>query len=292
MKNKPTFQEEHSAAVRQVASLSIPALKILPTDSIAIATAKSQARQAIKGNTVALKDFIANAATEKLTLKTKPLTNSRATAIHQRRTRFVREYLLDHNATQAAIRSGYSEKSAKVTGSRLLTDANVRREIERKQNKIDAKHDVTVERVTLELARLAFYDPQSYWNEDGSAKPFTELDEDSRRAVAGFEMAELFTGTGEDRGLAGYVKKFKLADKGLNLERLGRHLQMFPTKVDIDINAKIHHVDDSDLATRVSELERDLGLARAIDEAGRVGIAQAGNGKASVETEDSNVLSR
>lgn len=212
-------------------------------------------------------------------------------SVHQRRTRFVKEYLLDHNAAKAAVRAGYSEKGATVAGCRLLADVSVRQAIEDQTSKINAKLDVTVERVTLELARLAFYDPRAYWNEDGSAKPFTELSEDARRAVAGFEMAELFTGTGEERGLAGYVKKFKLADKGLNLERLGRHLQMFPTKVDIDINAKIYKIDDSNLTDRIAELERDLGLARAIDEAGRIGIAAAGASKTNGKAKTSDVLS-
>ena len=46
-------------------------------------------------------------------------------------------------------------------------------------------------------------------------------------------MAELFTGSGEDRNQAGYIKKFKLADKGMNLERLGRHLKMFTDKLEV-----------------------------------------------------------
>lgn len=212
-------------------------------------------------------------------------------SVHQRRTRFVKEYLLDHNAKQAAIRAGYSEKGASVAGSRLLTDVYIREAIESHQNKINAKLDVTVERVTLELARLAFYDPRAYWNEDGSAKAFTELSEDARRAIAGFEMAELFTGTGEDRGLAGYVKKFKLADKGLNLERLGRHLQMFPTKVDVSATVEIHRIDDRSVTERIAELERELGLAHAIDEAGRVGIAAAGTGKTNGAAKTADVLS-
>lgn len=210
--------------------------------------------------------------------------------VKQRRTRFIKEYLLDHNATRAAIAAGYSEKTAKQQGSRLLTDADIRSQIEKQNSQINAKLDVTVERVTLELARLAFYDPGAYWNKDGSAKPFAELDEDARRAVAGFEMAELFSGTGEDRGLAGYVKKFKLADKGANLERLGRHLQMFPTKVDFHGVMEIHKVDDADLNRRIADLERDLGYARAIDEAGRIGLAQAGAVETHGEPKDTPVL--
>lgn len=210
-----------------------------------------------------------------------------AKSVHQRRTRFIKEYLLDQNATRAAIAAGYSEKSAKVTASRLLTYANVREAIERENAKINAKLEISVERVKLELARLAFFDPRAFWNKDGSAKQITELDEDSARALAGFEVAELFEGTGQERGLAGYVKKFKLADKGLNLERLGRHLQMFPTKVDFNATLEIHKVDDASLEQRIAQLERDLGLAGAIDEAGSIGIAQARAEAPAVETQDS-----
>lgn len=152
---------------------------------------------------------------------------------HQRRTRFIKEYLKDQNATRAAIAAGYSAKTAKAQGSRLLTKVDIRSQIEQKNDEVNKKLDVTVERVKLELARLAYFDPGAFFNPDGSAKSFAELDEDSRRAIAGFEMAELFEGTGEKRNLAGYVKKFKLADKGMNLERLGRHLKMFTDKVEI-----------------------------------------------------------
>lgn len=211
--------------------------------------------------------------------------------VKQRRTRFIKEYLLDHNATRAAVAAGYSGKSAKVTGSRLLTDANVQRALETANDRINAKLEISVERVKAELARLAFFDPRAFFNADGSAKPVTELDEDSARALAGFEMAELFTGSGEDRAHAGYIKKFKLADKGLNLERLGRHLQMFPTKVDINATLEITKTNDSDLSQRIIELERELGLAAAIDEAGRAGIAQAGAEKTNGSAKDTPVLS-
>jgi|HubBroStandDraft_6_1064221.scaffolds.fasta_scaffold130617_2 phage terminase small subunit len=209
---------------------------------------------------------------------------------HQRRTRFIKEFIKDQNATRAARAAGYSEKTAKSQGQRLLTHVYIREAIEKENAKINAKLDITVERVKEELARLAFYDPGAYWNPDGSAKPFSELDENSRRAIAGFEMAELFEGKGDERNLAGYIKKFKLADKGANLERLGRHLQMFPTKVDVNATLEIHRTDESDLNTRIADLERDLGLARTIDEAGRIGSAQAREGAPGVEAKVADVL--
>ncbi len=211
------------------------------------------------------------------------------TAVHQRRTRFIKEFLVDQNATRAAKAAGYSEKTAAFQASRLLNNVKIQAEIQSALDKVNAKLDVTVERVTHELARLAFYDPGAYWNPDGSAKAFGELSEDARRAIAGFEMAELFQGKGEERGLAGYIKKFKLADKGANLERLGRHLQMFPTKVEVT-GSIVHKIDDGDLNTRIAELERELGLAAAIDEAGRVGIAQAGTEKTNGHAQTTDVL--
>jgi phage terminase small subunit len=154
-------------------------------------------------------------------------------AVKQRRTRFIKEYLLDQNATRAAIAAGYSAKTAKVQGSQLLTNPNVQAEIEAENAKVNAKLDLTVERVKTEIARLAFYDPAAFWNENGTAKPIHEIDEDSRRAIAGFETAELFEGTGEDRGLAGYIKKFKLADKNKAIEMAARHLKMLTDKVEV-----------------------------------------------------------
>lgn len=159
--------------------------------------------------------------------------------VHQRRTRFIKEYLIDQNATRAAKAAGYSEKSAHAQGSRLLKHAEVRSQLETANTKANSKMDLTVERVKQEIARLAYCDPAAFFNADGSCKQMGDLDEDSRRAIAGFEMAELFTGNGEDRGLAGYVKKFKLADKGRALELAARHLKMLTDKVELSASDEI-----------------------------------------------------
>ena len=84
---------------------------------------------------------------------------------------------------------------------------------------------VNAANVIKELARLAFYDPRKFFNENGSAKPITELDDDTAMALAGFEMIEQFDGSGKDKQFSGYLKKFKISDKGQNLERLLRYLE-------------------------------------------------------------------
>jgi phage terminase small subunit len=146
---------------------------------------------------------------------------------------FVAEYLTDLNATRAATAAGYSEKSAFQQGCALLKNPKVAAIIARKQGKRLEKLEITADRVLSELARLAYYDPRQFFNPDGTAKPITDLDDDTAMALAGVEVQEEFKGRGEHRQLAGYTKKFKLVDKGINLERLGRHLKLFTDKAEI-----------------------------------------------------------
>lgn len=69
---------------------------------------------------------------------------------------FVREYLIDLNATQAAIRAGYSERTANEQGARLLANVSIRAEIEKGQQKREKKTGITAERVLKELAAIGF----------------------------------------------------------------------------------------------------------------------------------------
>lgn len=164
---------------------------------------------------------------------------SKSTGPRQRRTRFIKEFLLDKNATRAAIAAGYSAKTASSQGERLLRNAEIRSQIEKENEKVNEKLGVTVERVRDELAKLAFYDPRKLFKEDGSFKPISELDDDTAAVIAGMDVNELFEGSGEERSHVGYAKKIKLADKGLNLERLGRYLKMFVDRVEVTGDAAL-----------------------------------------------------
>ena len=140
---------------------------------------------------------------------------------------FVARYIKDPNATSAAIAAGYSERTARSIGSELLTNPNIAEAIRKAQFKLIHGLEVSAERVVRELARLAFSDARKFFREDGTAKDIGSIDDDSAAAIAGIEVFEEYTGSGETRELAGYTKKFKIADKGANLERLGKHLGLF-----------------------------------------------------------------
>ena len=69
--------------------------------------------------------------------------------------RFVAEYLVDTNATQAAIRAGYSSKTADVQGPRLLGNAGVREAIAAGTAKIATKLELSAESVLTDIVRIA-----------------------------------------------------------------------------------------------------------------------------------------
>jgi len=146
--------------------------------------------------------------------------------------RFVAEYLIDLNATQAAIRAGYSAKTADVQGPRLLGNVGVAAAIEAGQAKAKEQHAITAERVIQELSRIALVDLGRIYNDDGNLLPIKDMPEDARRAIAGVEVDQLFEGRGEDREMVGVTKKVKLFDKPRALEMLGRHFGLFKDRVE------------------------------------------------------------
>lgn len=151
-----------------------------------------------------------------------------ARTLTKKQQEFVAAYLIDGNATKAALSAGYSKRTAAKQGSQLLAIPRIQQEIAKKHNKRLEKFEISAEKVLNEIAKLAFFDPRKLFREDGSPKHITELDDETAMAVAGLDVNELY---GED-GPIGQVKKYKLADKGQNLERLGRYLKLFTDKVE------------------------------------------------------------
>src|ERR1041385_4004747 len=126
--------------------------------------------------------------------------------INPKRQRFIEEYLVDCNATQAAIRAGYSEKTAEVQGSQLLSMLKVEIDARLAKNKeeLAARSTITKERVVREIARLGLVDPGQFFDPHGNPIEVCQLPAGARRALAGFEFYEDFEGKGESRKAVGY----------------------------------------------------------------------------------------
>lgn len=149
-------------------------------------------------------------------------------ALTPKQARFIDEYLIDLNATQAAIRAGYSVRRSEVTGCELVSNRKVAEAIAIKRKRLEIKTEITQERVLKEFARLAFFDPRKLLNDDGTPKPINELDDDTAAAIAGLDIEE----ANDNRGV---VRKYKIADKKGALDSVARHLGMFNDKLNLNV---------------------------------------------------------
>lgn len=155
-------------------------------------------------------------------------------ALSEKQAEFCRQYVIDLNATQAAIRAGYSAKVANKNGPRMLVNAGIQAEIERLQAERAKRTEVTADRVIRELSRLAFSDPRSLYRPDGTLKPPCEWDDDTAAAVASVETdEERTTGLTGQTSTVVTTTKVKRHDKRGPLELLGKHLGLFKDKLEL-----------------------------------------------------------
>lgn len=152
-------------------------------------------------------------------------------ALNDKQQRFVDEYLKDLNATQAAIRAGYSAKTAYAIAEKLLRKAEIQEAIQAAMKARSKRTEVTQDRVLQELARIAFFDPRKMFHGDGSPKSIHELDDDTAAAVSGLDVVNI----GNSEVGIGQVLKYKVADKGAALTNAMRHLGMFNDKLDVNV---------------------------------------------------------
>lgn len=150
-------------------------------------------------------------------------------SLNDKQRRFVNEYLIDLNATQAAIRAGYSQKTAYSHGERLLKNVEIRKLVGERMGDREQRTEITQDRVLQELAKLAFFDVRKIFNPDGTLKQIVELDDDTAAAVAGMDVIEL----SDDNEKSQRLKKIKLSDKRAALELIGRHLGIFNDKLNL-----------------------------------------------------------
>jgi phage terminase small subunit len=142
---------------------------------------------------------------------------------------FVSEYLVDLCGAKAAMRAGYSPRTAKRAAYELLQKEEIQAALATAMQARQQRTEVTIDRVVQELARLAFHDIGKLFDADGAPLRIADLDEDTRRAVAGLEVVSVGN---SDAGI-GQVMKFKLVDKPKVLELLLRHLGAFTEKLEV-----------------------------------------------------------
>jgi phage terminase small subunit len=169
---------------------------------------------------------------------------------------FVHEYLVDLNATQAAIRAGYSDKTAEVIGFENLRKPNVEKAIQKAMDERAKRVDVTAERVLQELAHIAYDDIKNYLSYR-TEKTLLEYDENGKPIIGYKQIIEMMDSDMVDTRNIQEVSinakgdfKFKLYSKSDALVNLGRHLGLFTDKSEVSMTVSVEDylktLDDDD----------------------------------------------
>lgn len=152
--------------------------------------------------------------------------------LSEQRQRFVDEYLIDLNGTQAAIRAGYSVKTAQEQASRLLSNVMVQQAIAKRMAERSKRTGINQDRVVLELAKIAFVKMTDIVDDHGRIKG-TATDDDLA-CIESIKYKE------SDNEFGGSVEReVKIGSKLKALELLGKHLGMWNDKVDLNITSPI-----------------------------------------------------
>lgn len=188
--------------------------------------------------------------------------------MNAKQSRFVQEYLIDLNATQAAKRAGYSDETAYSQGQRLLKNAEIARAVEMAMERRESRTEITQDRVLAELAKIGFADMRKLLRWTGNLPKFDE-DEAEKSGEVEISVAnfvQLFDSDDLDDDIAACISeisqtregalKVKLHDKQAALVSIGRHLGMFKERVEhtgkdggaIEVEQRIR--DDADAVTR------------------------------------------
>ena len=177
-----------------------------------------------------------------------------------RQERFVSEYLIDLNATQAAIRAGYAKSGARVEGTRLLANAKVSAAVAKGCAKQEQRAEIKADDVIRELAKIGFANMLDYITIGKDGDPYVDLSSLTREqaaAIGEVTVEDFIDGRGEDARSVRKIK-FKLADKRGALVDLGRHFALFTDKAVVDVNHGVR--EPAEIIARAKEAEKRLGI--------------------------------
>jgi len=161
--------------------------------------------------------------------------------------RFCDEYLIDLNATKAykaAYPNCKKDETASQAGSRLLRNVKVQEYIAEKQKEMQERNKITQDIIIQELAKIALFNIKDIYNENGTLKKVTELDDDTAKAISGVKILQKagamkisLNGRNEEipiEHIPEQTVEFKTNDKTKALELLGKYLGMFKENINLN----------------------------------------------------------
>ena len=144
---------------------------------------------------------------------------------------FAKEYLVDLNATQAAIRAGYSAKTAASQGERLLRDVDVQALINAGMAARSERTQINADYVLKRLVEIDQLDVLDILDNAGNFKPIMEWPKVWRQTLSGVDLQEIMLGDVET-----VIRKIKWPDKLRNLELLGKHVAVSAFREQVEVS--------------------------------------------------------
>jgi phage terminase small subunit len=149
-------------------------------------------------------------------------------ALTKKQKAFVQEYLIDLNATQAAIRAGYSPTSARQIADENMSKPDIKNAIDRAIAERSKRTGINADRIILELAKIAFVNPTDVINMD-EATVRGEANREDTAAISSVKVKRIPTEAGDI-----VEREVKVYDKIKALELLGKHVGMFTDKFKVE----------------------------------------------------------
>lgn len=154
------------------------------------------------------------------------------------REQFVREYIKDFNATKAAERAGYSKKTARNQGSRLLTDDEISKRVSEALKKRLERVEVDADYVLKELIECWEADIADLFTDNGTLKKLSEIPRAWRRMLGGMSIKKISAGYGDDEDVLGEIINLAHVDKSKYLKMLGDHTNIKAFDKSIELTGK------------------------------------------------------
>lgn len=156
--------------------------------------------------------------------------------LNKRQKLFCEEYIVDLNATQAAIRAGYSETAAAATGSRMLRNNKVSKYVQHLAHTKTAAVGVTAERVIAEFAKIAFSDVKDLIEIHGDSVTVKDLE--AMKASGVIKKFKVNQVKDQDGNVVGSIVEVEQWDKMSALSSLARYFALFTDNVDVTTKGK------------------------------------------------------
>ena len=171
---------------------------------------------------------------------------------------FIREYLKDLNATQAALRAGYSKKTACFIGPQLLKKTHIALRIKKIMDKRSEKVEFDADLVLRSLRDIITFNPQELYQRDGQMKHLLDMPEHVAKHLSAYKVLDIKTTKNKDGSQeTAITKEIKWYDKLKAIELGMKHLGLLTEKIDI------YNGGDSNLS---HDERAKLARARMIEE--------------------------